>query len=264
MDETPQLGSGSAPANFVWCELLTTDPAAATGFYRAVVGWEAEDAGMGGPAYTVLRAGEVRVGGVMAMPPGPGAPPHPCWTGYLGVADVDRAAARVQAAGGGLRRPAEDIPGVGRFAVVADPQGGVVILFHPTGAEAAPQVMAGAPGRVGWHELHATDCVRAFEFYAGLFGWTRAEAFDMGAMGSYQIFAAGGVSIGGMMNSPAAGAGAFWLHYFTVEDIDAALARLTAAGGSLVMGPMEVPGGIWILQARDPQGAMFALVGPRG
>jgi predicted enzyme related to lactoylglutathione lyase len=87
---------------------------------------------------------------------------------------------------------------------------------------------------------------------------------DMGAMGTYQIFSADGQMIGGMFTKPPAVPAPFWLYYFVVDAIDAAIERVKAGGGQILNGPMEVPGGDWIIQGRDPQGAMFALVGKRG
>ena len=126
-------------------------------------------------------------------------------------------------------------------------------------ASAAP----GAPGHVGWRELHAGDGPAAFDFYARLFGWTKDEAMDMGPMGVYQLFAAGGQAIGGMMTKTAETPAPYWLYYFNVEAVDAAIARVKAAGGQLLNGPMQVPGGSWIAQCMDPQGAMFAVVGAK-
>ncbi len=103
----------------------------------------------------------------------------------------------------------------------------------------------------------------AFDFYARQFGWTRDEAMDMGPMGVYQLFAAGGAPIGGMMTRSSQTPAPFWLFYFNVDDIEAAAARITGRGGQIVNGPMEVPGGSWIINALDPQQAMFAVVGPR-
>jgi predicted enzyme related to lactoylglutathione lyase len=85
---------------------------------------------------------------------------------------------------------------------------------------------------------------------------------DMGPMGMYQLFAIGGVPVGGMMTRPPEIPAPFWLYYFNVEAIDAAVKRATDAGGKLVMGPMEVPGGSWIAQCLDPQGVIFAMVAP--
>lgn len=116
-------------------------------------------------------------------------------------------------------------------------------------------------GHVGWHELMAVDWTAALPFYQELFGWTKAEAIDIGEMGIYQLFALGDRSIGGMFNKPAAVPVPFWLYYVSVGPIDAAAARVTSSGGQILNGPMEVPGGMWIVQCRDPQGAIFALVG---
>jgi predicted enzyme related to lactoylglutathione lyase len=251
---------------FVWYELMTTDTAAAEAFYRNVVGWTARDAGMPDKAYTILNAGEVPVGGVMAVPEAAvqmGLQPN--WIGYIAVDDVDAYAADVTKAGGAVHRAPDDIPGVGRFAVVADPQGASFALFKgastPPPAAAAP----GAPGHGGWHELHAKELQAAFNFYATLFGWTRGEAMDMGPAGIYQLFSIAGEASGGMFNSPQAQASRpFWLFYFTVDAIGAAKARVEAGGGKVLNGPHQVPGGDWIIQCSDPQGAMFALVGPQG
>ena len=214
--------------------------------------------------YTLLVADALPAAGLMALTKQAcDAGARSGWVGYVGVDDVDACAARVTRAGGAVHAAPTDIPTVGRFAVVADPQGAVICLFKPT--EAMPQPPAGTPpriGSVGWHELLATDGDKAFAFYADLFGWSKAEAMDMGAMGTYQLFTVGGSPIGGMMTKPAAVPAPFWAYYFQVDAIGAALRRLEAAGGTIINGPMEVPGGSWIVQELDPQGAMFCLLGP--
>ena len=249
------------PNNFVWYELMTTDAKAAEGFYGKVVGWKAQDSGQAGMTYTLLHAGDVPIAGLMALPKEAcDAGAKPGWTGYIGVDDVDVYVGRVTKAGGKVHVPPTDIPNVGRFAMVADPQGAVFCLFK--GNSEMPRVDAdpAEPGLVGWHELLAADGEKAFAFYADLFGWTKDEAIDMGAMGRYQLFAAGGAAIGGMMTKPAEVPVSFWGYYFQVDAIGAALERLKAAGGTVINGPMEVPGGSWIVQGLDPQGAMFSLV----
>jgi len=255
-----------SPRKFVWYELLTTDPAAAERFYRDVVGWSAQDSGVPGMAYTLLSAGETQIGGLMALPEAAlkmGA--RPGWIGYVGVEDVDAEADAFTKAGGVVHKAAADIPGVGRFAVVGDPQGAALTLFKgASDAEPAP-VPRGARGHIGWRELHAIDREAAFAFYADRFGWTKGDAMDMGPMGVYQLFKAGGdEAIGGMMTKLEAMPVPFWLYYCNVAGIDAAVKAVEAAGGQILNGPHEVPGGDFILQALDPQGAMFALVGPRG
>jgi predicted enzyme related to lactoylglutathione lyase len=187
---------------------------------------------------------------------------RPCWVGYIGVDDVDAAAAKAQRLGGKIIAAPTDIPNVGRFAVVTDPQGAAFNLFKPSqSGQRAP--VSTDTGQVGWHELHTSDWPKAFEFYAEMFGWLKGDAVDMGPMGSYQLFTCGGMPIGAMFNSPAAHNARFWLFYINVGDIDAAAARVTAGGGKIMQGPMQVPGGQWIIQAADPQGAGFALLGSR-
>ena len=119
-----------------------------------------------------------------------------------------------------------------------------------------------APGRVDWHDLLSTNSEQAWSFYGKLFGWQKADAHK-DEMGTYQMFAAGEQVIGGMFNKPAAVPVPFWLYYFNAADIDEAMKRVKAAGGQVLDAPIEVPGGRWILQCTDPQGAMFALVGTR-
>jgi len=86
---------------------------------------------------------------------------------------------------------------------------------------------------------------------------------DMGPMGIYQLFATGDGPVGGMMTKPPQIPTPFWTYYFNVEAVDAPVARVTQGGGKVVNGPMQVPGGSWIVQCFDPQGAFFAMVGPK-
>jgi predicted enzyme related to lactoylglutathione lyase len=248
----------SLHGTFVWYELMTTDAAAAETFYKDVIGWNAQDAGYPDFRYTLL---DTQVAGLMTLPKEAcDAGAKPAWMGYVAVDDVDDYTARVMKAGGMVHRAPADIPGVGRFAIVADPQGAVIVLFKGTGTSApAP---ANTPGFAGWRELLATDGAAAFEFYSELFGWTKGDAVDIGPMGIYQLFAMadGGEPIGGIMTKPPDVPAPFWIYYFQVDGIEAAVARINAAGGTVINGPMEVPGGSWIVQVLDPQGAMFALV----
>ena len=249
---------------FVWYDAMTTDTKAAQSFYRKVIGWDAQDSGMPDRSYALLSAGSTMVGGLMPIPEqARNAGVRPAWMGYIGVDDVDVYAKRVKAAGGAIHREPEDIPGIGRFAVAGDPHGAGFMLFKGTGNEPPESAPAGTPGHVGWRELHAGDGVAAFAFYSGLFGWTKAEAMDMGAMGVYQIFAIDGLPSGGMMTKTPQMPVPMWLYYFNVAAIDPAIKRVTDAGGQVAFGPQEVPGGSFILQCFDPQGALFALVGPK-
>jgi predicted enzyme related to lactoylglutathione lyase len=162
-----------------------------------------------------------------------------------------------------LRAP-DDIPGIGRFAVVADPQGAVFEIMKPLPQDPPrPHAPAGTLGHTSWNELYVNDVEAAFAFYADMFGWRKDQAMDMGPMGAYQLYANQDGVIGGMMKRPPEVPRACWLYYFQVGDIDAAVGRVKSAGGQVFHGPMEVPGGDWIAQGADPQGAMFAVVGKR-
>ncbi|HEY1723551.1 MAG TPA: VOC family protein [Magnetospirillaceae bacterium] len=247
----------SFKGKFVWYELMTTDIPAAEKFYSQVVGWIAKDAQMPGMKYTIVHAGEIPVGGIMSVPM-PNMPSS--WIGYIAVDDVDAEAAAVKKDGGVIHKEPTDIPNVGRFAVVGDPTGAGFCLFKGN-MDAPPSLAPNALGAVGWHELHAGDGAKAWEFYAKHFGWIKDSAMDMGAMGVYQLFKTGGdQAMGGMMTKAPQMPVSGWLYYFNVDSAAAAAERVTKAGGKIANGPMEVPGGQWIVQCFDPQGAMFAVV----
>lgn len=251
---------------FVWHDLMTSDVKAAEAFYSAVIGWRCADSGMPGQAYTLLYNGDAQVGGIMLTPEENAGVP-PMWMGYIGVPDVDEWAGKVTKAGGKIWKGPQDIPGVGRFAVAADPHGAGFILFRgnlETPPEAAPFM---AKGHVGWNELHAGDLGEAWAFYAALFGWVADAEHDMGGtVGIYRTFGdgTGGFGFGGMMTKMAETPMPHWLYYFSIGNIDTAVKRVRDNGGAVLMEPHEVPGGTWIAPCLDPQGAMFALIGNRG
>lgn len=255
----------STPAPFIWYELMTSDQDAAIAFYGAVVGWSANDQTMAELdfRYSLLSMGGPPIAGLMQLTSemtASGAKPG--WIGVIGAADTDEAARRVKEAGGAVYAGPDDIPNVGRFAMVADPGGAVYEIMTPIPPEEEPKAVPPmTPGHVGWHELYSSmGQEKAFAFYADQYGWTTTDQMDMGPMGTYRIFAAGGPHIGGMMDKPAEMPASAWSFYFVVKGIDAAVQRIEANGGKLMMGPHEVPGGDWIVQAIDPQGAHFALV----
>jgi len=252
---------------FCWCELLTTDVDGAKAFYTQVVGWTTDEFNGPDMRYVRVSANGNGVGGLMTIPQEAcDAGAKPCWVGYIWVRDVEDAVQKLTAAGGSVLRAPDDIPMIGRFAVVSDPHGAAFTLFRHIGDQRSTPVPPGTPGHVGWHELHAGDLQSDLAFYQGQFGWTAGQKFEMGGpVGTYQLFstgAHGGEPDGGMMNKIDVFPKPFWLYYFNVDDINAAAERVKSAGGQVMMGPHEVPGGSWILQGTDPQGVMFALVAP--
>jgi predicted enzyme related to lactoylglutathione lyase len=251
------------PGKFVWYELMATDAGKAERFYRDVVGWGAQRADTPAMPYTMFTAGETPVVGLMALTPqmrSDGAAPG--WLGYISTGDIDATAAKARAAGGRIFREPTDMPGIGRFAVVGDPQGAGFALFQPANASQDSPAAMTAVGHAGWQELRTSDPDAAWDFYAGLFGWKKTTAMDMGPAGPYQLFAAGGSDIGGMMRGSEGQP--HWKFYFNVADIGAAAKAIAAGGGKVVNGPMEVPGGNWMVEGTDPEGVRFALTGPRG
>ncbi|HMG46649.1 MAG TPA: VOC family protein [Allosphingosinicella sp.] len=253
---------------FFWYELMTSDLDAAIDYYTKVVGWTASDMPMPGDSsqrYVILNAGDRGIGGVMQITDqmrAGGA--RPGWLGYIHVADADAAAKSIAEAGGKVLMGPQDIPEVGRFALAADPGGAPFYVMMPFPREAMPPLDPATPGAVSWHELYSSlgDKV-AFDFYAGQFGWETLAEMDMGPMGSYRIFGLDGVQMGGMMKKPDNVPVSAWGYYVNVDGLDAAVERINANGGKVVMGPMEVPGGSWVCQAVDPQGAHFALISPK-
>ena len=254
----------SAPTGkFVWYEYMGEDLKAAVDFYTHVVGWTAKDAGMPNFAYQIVSTGATMVAGMMDIPPDAKAmDARPAWMGYLWVENVDAALPKLTAAGGKVFRPPSDIPGVGRFAVVADPYGAGFMLFRDAGGSPPPPPPPGASGLVGWRELHAGDGAGALAFYSAQFGWKKDREFNMGPMGVYHIFDTGHGEQGGSMTRTPETPASFWLYYFNVDAIDTAAVRIKARGGQVINGPREVPTGQWIVQGLDPQDAMFALVAP--
>jgi predicted enzyme related to lactoylglutathione lyase len=245
---------------FFWYELMTSDPKAAENFYTEVVGWRAEPFKGGAMPYTVLHAGERGMGGIMEMPePYRQGGGHSAWVGYVFTPDIDAETETLKKAGGKVHRGPQDIPDVGRFAVVSDLQGAMFELLQPNGPD-QPPVAAGTPGHVGWHELYTSDWKKALDFYSRQFGWHQTRDFDMGEMGIYALFAMDKDEVGGMMNKPPQIPTPVWQFYFNVEGIDDAAKRVTDNGGKTLMGPMQVPGGQWVVQCQDPQGAHFALL----
>jgi predicted enzyme related to lactoylglutathione lyase len=249
-------------SGFVWYELMTGDLDQAVSFYSNVVGWDIRDSGMPGMRYMLFGKNGKDVGGMMSWS-AMGMEKPPKWAGHIYTAGVDAETRAVVADGGKEHRAPQDIPGIGRFSVVADPQGAEYLLFQPNQTQMPPRLGPTEVGSVGWRELATTDWQKAWDFYSSHYGWTKDLAVDMGPMGTYQTFKLDDNFGGGMMSIPAAFAdkmkGPAWLFYFTVEDIHAAAQRVKDHGGSITHGPAQVPGGSWILQGVDPQGAGFAL-----
>ena len=237
---------------------MAPNPKAGAAFYEKLIGWSSQPWDKD-PSYTFFSMGGQHMAGLMKLPDeakAMGTPPM--WVSYIGTPDVDATAGQAKAAGGQVHKQPRDLPDYGRFAILGDPQGAIFAAFTPK------QLPPGDPkpivGDFSWHELITTDWQSAWSFYEQLFGWEKMEAMDMGPMGVYQMFGREGHMLGGMFNRPAGNpVSPMWLPYILVPDSPGLVKPIEQLGAKVINGPMEVPGGDWIVQGLDAQGVMFAL-----
>ena len=252
----------SNQGRFTWYELLSTDPKAGLDFYAGLTGWTHQpfgppaEKGIEMPEYHVWMKGEEPMAGCMQLPEEAqkqGAPTH--WLGYIHCDDIEATKARALELGANELMSME-MPEIGKFAVMHDPQKAVIAFFQPA-SEPNPEKEP-EPGRFSWHELYVDDYEAAFKFYSELFGWEVIDDMNMGEAGIYRIYGRNGNMMGGMMNRPEFMPAA-WLYYISVPSVDDSAEALKAAGGKVLHGPMDVPGEGRIVMAFDPQGGAFAL-----
>lgn len=251
----------------IWYELQTSDAAGSKAFYEGVMGWTVGGPPECGMDYRMIGTADGdHVGGLMPltaeMQAGGG---KPAWLFYIGVDDVDATAEQVTAEGGAVLFGPFDIPGAGRAALVADPGGHRFYVMRGSSEGASTAFSRTAVGRCSWNELEAPDQDRAHAFYAAVFGWSYPDRMAMpDDMGDYVFVEANGETIGATMKRGMVGEANGWQFYFrSTLDADAAAAQVTALGGTVHSGPMEVPGGDRIVVASDPLGVAFGIVGAR-
>ena len=268
----------TAPANdrdsdagsFIWYELMTTDPDGAKAFYDSVVGWNIEAQSQFPNGYRMIGRSDGKFAGGV-LPLNDEMQQHgarPTWLGYIYVEDVDASVTAIERAGGKSLMAAFDIPNIGRVAMVADPSGAPFYIMKPTPPANEPEAKSDVfsvdqAQRVRWNELSSADDDGAVAFYTAQFGWKQEGAMPMGEMGDYRFIHAHGVRVGAIMRKPPQRPVSTWTFYIGVDDIDRAVEAVTAGGGQILFGPMEIPGGEFSLNGMDPQGAAFGLVGPR-
>lgn len=273
MTQSPGQSPGQPAGMFIWYELMTPNADGATAFYNSVIGWTIaaqNPVTHSGTDYRMIgRSDGGSAGGVLALSSSmlaEGA--RPGWLGYLHVADVDAAAKRIVAQSGAILMAAQTMPGVGRMAMLADPQGAPIYIMTPTppadNPDAASDVFSVTePQHVRWNELQSSDPEASVAFYTSHFGWTQQGDMDMGPMGKYRFVQHGDVVLGAIMGQMPNSPHSAWFFYFGVDDIDRAVAAVSAGGGTLT-GPIQpVPGGDSSIHCSDPQGVAFGLVGPR-
>jgi uncharacterized protein len=245
-----------------WVDLGTPDVAKAAGFYSAVFNWSAQDMGEEAGHYTMLSKNDK-----VAAAVGPFMDERPdavtAWTMYIRVADADATTKAVERAGGTVRVPPMDVMTAGRMACLTDPTGAEFNIWQP--GDTVGFGVADEPESICWFELSTHDPERAKAFYGSVFDWNTTE-FKMGDGASevYEIFshgpgeqdAHGGIAPIGGMNPVTVPR---WTPYFDVENADATAARATAAGGTVVIPPTDIPPGRMAYIA-DPAGAQFYIL----
>ena len=256
--------------SFIWYELMTDDAVAAAQFYRAVVGWSFTAPPAEAPVayWHITRSDGGSAGGMLqlsAESQAQGA--HPAWIPYLHVADVAAAAAAIEADGGRVLMPKVSIE-VGDFAMVTDPAGVPFYIMRPIAPAEQPDAISDVfapdkPQHMRWNDLVSPDQAGAMAFYARHFGFAYPKAMPLGPLGEYRFIEHHGQTLGGIMPQQP-GQPAQWLSYIGVPSAQEAKAAIEAHGGTVMMGPHEVPGGDWVVVARDPRGAVFGVVGPLG
>ena len=247
------------PGQFVWRDLMTTDPAGAAAFYAAVFGWTVIETDLGplGTHRLFQEADEVGIGGIIPIPAGKGYPSS--WVSYIATPNLDRVIRRAKGGGGVVHVGAAEIPGLGRYALIEDPQGAGFGAIHL--AADAPDRRD--PAAHGWDELCTTDLPAAVAFYRELFAY-ETEEMPLGDAGTYTLLRAGGdgpeARKAGAMAKPEWLPTSAWVVYFSTADIDAARARIEPQGGALLGPVTTVPGQGRVCAARDTTGALFYLI----
>ena len=250
------------PGTFSWLDLAAHDLDAAERFYTRLFGWTADRMTFGpgeGDVYVMLKKDGRDAAAVYPMDPAQKAEGMPsAWLTYVTVESADDAAARARGLGATIMAEPFDVTDVGRMSLVQDPTGAMVALW-----EAKRHVGVGVrdePGALAWVELATRDTGRAQQFYTGLFGW-KAEAWP-GAEMPYTMFGDDEGPTAGLFEMPKEmeGAPPHWMPYFAVEDADATAARARELGGTVVMGPQDIPEVGRFAVLRDPQGGVFSII----
>lgn len=246
----PIQGNDYAPGKFVWFELITDDVEGDLAHYGEVLGWKTQSMDMGDFEYKMLGRGEVGHCGVV-KPQMSGVPTH--WASYLAVEDVDATVAKVAEAGGKVVVPPTDLPGVGRFSLIADPEGATVHAFKASGE-------GKASSGFHWNELWCQDPANTLKFYEKVFGAT-LEVNEM-PFGPYYQLRIGDQLTGGAMKAPSPEIPAHWLPYAVVDDADAAAQRATNHGGQHHGEMMQVDGVGRFAVLASPRGAHLGVIKP--
>lgn len=247
------------PGKFVWFEHVSSDAKKAQDFYAEVLGWKVRPFPMGNMAYEMILTGDswdTMIGGY-APANGSRKPAH--WIATVSVADVEAAAKAAVANGGKVLDAPSDLPGVGRGARIADPQGAELGLLNDARGD-KPDAPAPSGGWL-WNELHTTDPAKALSFYEKVVGFSH-RSMDVGPGEKYHILSKNGVDRGGVTGHLSSDAKPHWLPYVNVDDVDATVARARKRNAKIVTDPEDIPGIGRFGVLQDPTGAVLAIMKP--
>lgn len=240
--------------SFVWYEVHTDDPDKSREYYSDVLGWTTQEMDMGEAGkYEMLANADGKPQMGIVKSPMEGVPPH--FAQYLSVESVDEMTAKAEAAGGKVMVPPTDIP-VGRFSVIADPQGGAFALFKGVDGD------DGGSTDFHWNELWSPSAKEVLPFYVEVFGLTVENMNMPGMEEPYSVLKSGETPFGGVMTSPMPGVPAMWLPYVSVGDVDATISRAKARGGELVAPVQDVPNVGRFGIVKEPAGAVLGYITP--
>ncbi len=250
----PASAASPDSGRFIWHDLMTTDAEASRTFYTSLFGWQLDDVNMGGFTVHLIRVGDRRVGAIMQEQ----GIPTSHWVPYLGVDDVDEACARVTRLGGNVCISAMDVPKLGRFAVVNDPQGA---LFSPLRrpADAPTGEATPGPGAFVWDELYTIEPGDAAAFYRDFAGWTVDQLPESLSGEPYFLAKRGGRDIAGLTQRLDENARPQWIPYIAVADVDVSAKEALELGGRVTCEPTDIPNVGRFAIVEDPTGASFAL-----
>lgn len=238
------------PGVFVWRDLMTPDLEASRHFYAELLNWAIKKTDAPpGIEYSQIYVGERPIGGMMQMGP-VGSPAR--WQRYVSVPDVDAALATAQGLGATVERGAETVPGVGRMAVLRDPQGASINLLRSERGD--PALGRPLQGEFCWERLVTPDAQASKAFYTTVIGWKATDV--QGAPTS--MFVQGEAPAASTAPAPA-GSHAVWLSYVMVQSLDASREHAMRLGATVLNERIEIPNVGAITVLRDPLGAQFCL-----
>jgi len=244
-------------AEFCWINMLTPQPPQACEFFDKLLGWTYDE--MPGLGFAIKAEGR-HIGGLFDLE-GPNTPPGlPPMIGVMvKVESADATAAKVEALGGRVSKPAFDIMDRGRMAVCHDPNGAQFDIWEPKKLQGT-DVDSQVPGAPSWFETLTTDIDRATAFYVDLFGWT--PEVQKTAEWSYTTFKLDGVPMAGMMaiTPDMETFPAHWGVYFTVTDVDQTAKLAAEFDAKLFVPPMDIPNVGRFCGILSPQGVRFYAI----